>query len=905
MDASKFTAKVGELLTAAQELAQEHDHQQVTPLHVAIVMFEDEGGLARAALSKHAASPDSFNSVLRMLRKQLVRLPAVSTDEGTEVYISQDLKKALQAASKAAKKKGDSFLGADMLFLSILDNKDIAAALAEAGVNKAQLAAAVQEGRGTAQVDSATADTQFEALTKYGIDLTAKAAELDPVIGRDEEIRRVVRVLCRRTKNNPVLIGEPGVGKTAIVEGLAQRVVKGDVPSTLAGVRIIALDMGSLVAGAKYRGEFEERMKAVLKEVADAKGQVVLFIDEVHLVLGAGKTEGAMDAANLLKPMLARGELRLIGATTLTEYREHVEKDAAFERRFQQVLVGEPSVPDTVQILRGLKERYSSHHGVQISDRALVVAAELADRYITSRFLPDKAIDLVDEACSNLQVQLESKPEAIDVLERQLIRLQVEEKALEKEKDKQSRERLADVRRELGEIQDQLKPLQMRYRQEKAQLDEIKRLAKKKEELQIRLEQAENRMDLAMVADIKYGGLAEVEDLLLRKQAEARTADRMLSDTVGPEEIATVVSKWTGVPVNKLQASDMERLSHLEEYLHERVVGQDAAVKAVADAVLRSRAGLGARNRGSSFLFLGPTGVGKTELAKALAAMLFDSDKQLVRVDMSEYMEKHSVSRLIGAPPGYIGHESGGQLTEAVRRRPYSVVLFDEVEKAHADVMNILLGVLDDGRLTDSKGRTVSFANTLIIMTSNLGASLLLEQGDAAAQAKAQVMDLVRSHFRPEFLNRLDEIVLFDPLAPAQLREVARLQTAELNQRLKDRSITLELTDAALDYAVAESYDHMYGARPLRRWLEHAIITPLSRMIISGQLPDDSKVVVDAPGPASGVAPGLSFTVLPDEAAAAARAAEEERRKSFKKLRLSPAATFEEGDADGSEQMED
>ncbi|PRW56139.1 chaperone 1 [Chlorella sorokiniana] len=890
MDPKQFTEKVTSLLNAAQQLAAEHSHQSLTPTHVAIVMFEDDGGVARAALAKQAAAgSDSLASVLRTLKKQLVRLPAVTSDNGSgDVFISPELRRALQAAAKLQKKKGDSFLGADVLFVAILETKEVSSALAEAGINAKQLASAVEEGRGSMHVDSATADTQFEALTKYGIDLTAKAAELDPVIGRDEEIRRTIRVLCRRTKNNPVLIGEPGVGKTAIVEGLAQRIVKGDIPATLLGVRLISLDMGSLVAGAKYRGEFEERIKAVLKEVADNKGQVILFIDEIHLVLGAGKTDGAMDAANLLKPMLARGELRLIGATTLNEYREHVEKDAAFERRFQQVLVGEPSVADTVQILRGLKERYASHHGVQISDRALVVAAELADRYITNRFLPDKAIDLVDEACSNLQVQLESKPEEIDVLERQLIRLQVEEKALEKEKDKQSKARLEEVQRELGELQDKLKPLQMRYGQEKALLDQIKGLAKKKEELQIRLEQAQNRMDLAMVADIKYGALAEVEEALKSKQAEARRADRMLSDTVGPEEIATVVSKWTGIPVNKLQASDRERLVHLESYLHERVVGQDTAVKAVADAVLRSRAGLGARNRGSSFLFLGPTGVGKTELAKALAAMLFDSEKMLIRIDMSEYMEKHSVSRLIGAPPGYIGHEAGGQLTEAVRRRPYSVVLFDEVEKAHADVMNILLGVLDDGRLTDSKGRTVAFNNTIIIMTSNLGANILLERGNGP-EARAEVMEVVRRHFRPEFLNRVDEIVQFDPLSPQQLREVARLQAAELNQRLKERSITMQLTDAALDYAVAQSYDHMYGARPLRRWLEHSVVTPLSRMIISGELPDDSKVVVDSPGRA-----GLTFSVQPDEAAAAARAAEKQRHASFKKIRIQEPGENEE-----------
>jgi ATP-dependent Clp protease ATP-binding subunit ClpB len=636
--------------------------------------------------------------------------------------------------------------------------------------------------------------------------------------------------------------------------------------------------MGSLVAGAKYRGEFEERLKAVLKEVSDAAGQVILFIDEMHLILGAGKAEGAMDAANMLKPMLARGELRLVGATTLEEYTLHVEKDAAFERRFQQVLVNEPSVEDTIQILRGLKEKYASHHGVQISDRALVVAAELADRYITNRFLPDKAIDLVDEACSNLQVQLESKPEAIDILERQVIRLQVEEKALEKEKDKQSVERLAEVRRERGELQDKLQPLVMRYQAEKDRLDEIKALQKKKESLQIRLEQAQNRMDLAMVADIKYGALAEVTEALQRRQVEARESDRMLSEVVGPEDVATVVSKWTGIPVNKLTATDQERLLNLEGFLHERVIGQDAAVTAVAEAVLRSRAGLSAVNRGASFFFAGPTGVGKTELAKALAAMLFDSEKQLIRIDMSEYMEKHSVSRLIGAPPGYIGHEQGGQLTEAVRRRPYSVVLFDEVEKANPEVLNLLLGVLDDGRLTDGKGRLVSFANTVIILTSNLGSPILLERGTDPA-SKAAVMDIIRKHFRPEFLNRLDEIVIFDPLHPSQLREVARLQAVELNKRLAAKSITMTVTENALDYAVEQSYDHAFGARPLRRWLEHSIITPLSKMIISGELTEDSRVIVDAD------VNGLTFTVTRDEEAAALRAASA-AGNSHKKIKL-------------------
>lgn len=893
MDPNKLTQKVAEVVNAARDLALEEQHQALEPLHLAVVMFEDPEGVAKQAVLK-VANEESHKSVVRALRKALTKIPKIEPAPD-EVYMSGDLKKAFTGGSKIQKAKGDSFLGVDVLLQAILDSRDVSKALEDAGVGRKQLQSALEASRGSHKIESATADAQFDALGKFGIDLTAKAAELDPVIGRDEEIRRVIRVLCRRTKNNPVLIGEPGVGKTAIVEGLAQRVVKGDVPATLQGVRLISLDMGSLVAGAKYRGEFEERIKAVLKEVKDAEGQIILFIDEMHLILGAGKTEGAMDAANLLKPMLARGELRLIGATTLTEYREHVEKDAAFERRFQQVLVGEPSVADTVQILRGLKERYASHHGVQISDRALVVAAELADRYITFRFLPDKAIDLVDEAAANLQVQLESKPESIDVLERQVIRLQVEEKALEKEKDKQSKERLQEVKKQLSELQDQLSPLLMRYQTEKARLDEIKGLQKKKEELQIRLEQAQNRMDLAMVADIKYGALAEVTEALAKRQADAKSADRMLSDVVGPEEVAAVVSKWTGIPVTKLQSTDRERLLSLEEFLHGRVIGQDTAVKAVADAVLRSRAGLAARTRGASFFFAGPTGVGKTELAKALAAMLFDSEKQLIRIDMSEYMEKHSVSRLIGAPPGYIGHETGGQLTEAVRRRPYSVVLFDEVEKAHPDVMNLLLGVLDDGRLTDSKGRTVSFANTIIILTSNVGSHILLERG-TGPEAKSAVMDLIRASFRPEFLNRLDEIVIFDPLERQQLREVARLQSAELNERLKERYISLRLTDAALDYAVSQSYDHLYGARPLRRWLERSIITPLSRMIVAGELPEDSIVTADAGSN------GLVFSVARDENAAASReGANAGGASGAKKIKL---AGLMDEDGDAEEDME-
>nr|CAD1824143.1 unnamed protein product [Ananas comosus var. bracteatus] len=821
MNPDKFTHKTNEAIVAAHELALGAGHAQLTPLHLAAALAADQAGLLRQAISNAAGGGGGAGeSFERVVNHALKKLPSQSPPPD-EVPASTALIKCLRRAQSSQKARGDSHLAVDQLVLGLLDDPQIADALKEAGVSAARVRAELEKLRGKEgrrRVESASGDSNFEALKTYGRDLVEVAGKLDPVIGRDEEIRRV-------------------------------RIVRGDVPSNLLDVRLVALDMGALVAGAKYRGEFEERLKAVLKEVEEAEGKVILFIDEIHLVLGAGRAEGSMDAANLFKPMLARGQLRCIGATTLEEYRKYVEKDAAFERRFQQVYVAEPSVADTISILRGLKEKYEGHHGVRIQDRALVVAAQLSSRYITGRHLPDKAIDLVDEACANVRVQLDSQPEEIDNLERKRIQLEIELHALEKEKDKASKARLVEVKKELDDLRDKLQPLKMKYQKEKERIDEIRRLKQRREELLFTLQEAERRYDLARAADLRYGALQEIDAAIARLEGDT-SENLMLTETVGPEHIAEVVSRWTGIPVTRLGQNDKERLMGLAERLHKRVVGQEQAVDAVAEAVLRSRAGLGRPQQPTgSFLFLGPTGVGKTELAKALAEQLFDDENLLIRIDMSEYMEQHSVARLIGAPPGYVGHEEGGQLTEQVRRRPYSVILFDEVEKAHVAVFNTLLQVLDDGRLTDGQGRTVDFTNTVIIMTSNLGAEHLLAGmvGKSTMQiARDRVMQEVRKHFRPELLNRLDEIVIFDPLSHEQLRKVARLQMKDVAARLAERGVALAVTDAALDVVLSESYDPVYGARPIRRWLEKRVVTQLSKMLIREEIDENSTVYIDA-----------------------------------------------------------
>jgi ATP-dependent Clp protease ATP-binding subunit ClpB len=852
LNPENFTEKTNEILVAARELAAEHQHVQLTPLHVALALFTDQDGLARSIAQKAGVDPQS---VERALRKAMVRLPS-QDPAPPEPSPSNAMLKALRDAQALQKAQKDSHLAIDHLLNAIMDDKDVSSVMKELNLPKSKIEQSIKETRGSRKVESKSAESTYEALSKYGTDLVslAESGKLDPVIGRDDEIRRVIRVLSRRTKNNPILIGEPGVGKTAIVEGLAGRIVRGDIPINLK-CRLISLDMGALIAGAKYRGEFEERLKAVLKEIKDSEGNIILFIDEIHLVLGAGKTEGSMDAANLLKPMLARGELRCIGATTLKEYQKYVEKDAAFERRFQQVYVGEPSVLDTISILRGLKDKYESHHGVRITDSALVAAAQLASRYITNRFMPDKAIDLIDEACANTRVQLDSQPEIIDQLQRRKLQLDVEATALEKEKDAQSKARLQKVKDELSKIKDELQPLIARYQEEKKSVDELRNLKQKLSDMKQAIIEAERRYDLARVADLRYGAVPELEkrihDLTEQKRRESEGGEsKLLSEVVTSEQIAEVVARWTGIPVTKLSQTETERLLSLGAHLHKRVIGQDEAVDAVADAVLRSRAGMSRPNQPTgSFLFLGPTGTGKTELAKALAYELFDDEKHIIRLDMSEYMESHSVARLIGSPPGYVGHDEGGQLTEAVRRRPYSVVLFDEIEKAHHQVWNVLLQVLDDGRLTDGQGRTIDFSNVVIIMTSNLGADILLSainRGGVTAEDKNKVMEVVKKNFRPEFLNRLDDIVVFHPLGKQELFQIVRLQVQAMATRLQDRDISIDIRDSALDLVLRKAYDPIYGARPLRRFLEKQVVTQISRLILAGDLPDHSIVHIEA-----------------------------------------------------------
>ncbi len=852
MNINKFTEKAQEAVITAQKLATELSHSEITPEHLLVALIEQEGGIVPSVLRRLELDPAQVGREARQL------MDAMPKAYGADVRFSPRTKLVTDAAMAEAQRLKDEYVSTEHLLLAIASEAGRspgAQLLQRLGANRDRILQALTAVRGNQRVTSQNPETTYESLTKYGRDLTelARKGKLDPVIGRDEEVRRVIQVLSRRTKNNPVLIGEPGVGKTAIVEGLAQRIVRGDVPEGLKNKKIFALDMGALVAGAKYRGEFEERLKAVLKEIAESEGQIVLFIDELHTVVGAGAAEGAMDASQMLKPMLARGELHTIGATTLDEYRKHIEKDAALERRFQPVLVTEPTVEDTISILRGLRERYEIHHGVKFKDAALVAAAVLSHRYITDRFLPDKAIDLIDEAASKLRTEIDSMPTELDEVRRRIMQLEIEREALRKETDKASKERLERLERELANLKEEQNRLQAHWEQEKEAIQAMRKAREELEQVRLQIETVQRSGDYAKASELQYGRLPELERRI--REHEAKLADlqksqRMLKEEVDEEDIAEVVAKWTNIPVSRLMEGEIQKLIHMEERLHQRVVGQDEAVRAVSNALRRARAGLQDPNRPlGSFIFLGPTGVGKTELARALAEFMFDDEHSMIRIDMSEYQEKHTVSRMIGAPPGYVGYEESGQLTEAVRRRPYSVVLFDEVEKAHPDVLNVLLQLLDDGRLTDGKGRTVDFKNVVVIMTSNIGSQYIAEHtGDLTEGVKRQVTEALRQHFRPEFINRVDEIIFFHALGLDEMKHIVDIQVRGLLKRLEDRKIHVELTDAARAFIVSEGYDPTYGARPLKRTIQRRVLDPLALRVLEGDFLEGDRIVVDVDG---------------------------------------------------------